>query len=123
MKHLLLILALAFGFAAVLPASALAKDKDDWHKVQKEFRGQVQVLQQNWSLHRDRVKNTGDRRQWKEMQDIRTDIDNISAQVDAGNFDPRDIRARIDQATANLDQVQAQLDHKAQRPQGGFYTR
>jgi hypothetical protein len=59
------------------------------------------------------------------MRSIRADIDDISARVENGRFDRRDIRDRIDRANADLDRVQAQLDYKRNAPsgppQGGFY--
>jgi septal ring factor EnvC (AmiA/AmiB activator) len=126
MKQLPLLLCLVLGILMGLPCHLPAKDSDDWSKVQKDMRNRVKQVQKNWDLHRDRVKYlNGDRRQWQQMQAIRSDIDDISARVESGRFDPRDIRNRIDRANADLDRVQAQLDYKRNAPsgppQGGFY--
>jgi septal ring factor EnvC (AmiA/AmiB activator) len=123
MKHLLLLLAFVIGFAS-FPAATLAKDKgDDWHKAQKEVRNELNALQKSYDIYKDRVKYMGgDRRQWQALHDVRADIDDISAQVDSGNFDPRDMRNRIQRANDNLRAIQAQLDNKNNRPRGGgFY--
>jgi hypothetical protein len=126
MKKLPLLLSLLLGILMGFPWTGLAKDSDDWRSVQKDLRNRVKHAQHNWDIHRDRVQYMGgDRRQWDHMQAIRRDIDDISARVESGRFDPRDIRNRIDRANADLDRVQAQLDYKRNAPsgppQGGFY--
>jgi hypothetical protein len=125
MKHLLLFLALISSFS-LLPTMAVAKDKrhddDDWHKVAKDLRTDMNLLQAHWDQVKDRVKHMGgDRRQWDGLQAVRANIDDLNAQLDSGRFDIRDVRARIQQGHDDLLRVQDQLEDKNKHRGGGFY--
>lgn len=128
MKHLPLILTLLASMAA-LPVVADAKDKDkdkdkkdrdeeSWKKESKDAKNDVHELEQEYSRVQDRVRNSdAGRGVQQQLQAIGAEVNRLRAQVERGNYDPRELRARIRQANEGLDRLTQQV--QAGRPNRG----